>query len=119
MSINPSIEIVDVRAATEHVTGGKDDESQISASIAGQILTGLSQPTNQKTLPTLLLYNERGLRLYDQITTGAPEYYLFSAEEEILKEHADDIIRVMHSREGDILPGEVVLELGAGCVSFQ
>jgi L-histidine Nalpha-methyltransferase / hercynylcysteine S-oxide synthase len=100
-------QIVDVRLDERTVTTGTDDIRQ-------QTLTGLKQPVNEKTLPTLLLYNERGLRLYDDITTEAPEYYLFAAEEEILKTHADEIVRVMHSREGEILPGEVVLELGAG-----
>lgn len=111
MSAIPNIQIVDVRAAAS----GVDDDESGAGNIVRQILTGLSQPANQKTLPTLLLYNERGLRLYDVITTEAPEYYLFAAEEEILREHADDILRVMHTREGgDIIPGEVVLELGAG-----
>lgn len=79
-----------------------------------QIMTGLNQPANKKTLPTLLLYNECGLRLYDKITTEAPEYYLFAAEEEILKKHADEIVQVMHAKEGEVCPGEIVLELGAG-----
>lgn len=100
--------IVDVRL--DH----PENDAGNSADIRQQIVTGLDQPVNQKNLPTLLLYNERGLRLYDDITTEAPEYYPFTAEEEILKNHADDIVEVMHSREGEILPGEVVLELGAG-----
>ena len=97
-------DIVDVRF-DEHTS--RDD-------ICQQILTGLNQPTNKKTLPTLLLYNERGLRLYDDITTEAREYYLFAAEEEILKRHADEIVQTMHSVEDKVLPGEVVVELGAG-----
>nr|QBB19872.1 methyltransferase and sulfoxide synthase [Flammulina velutipes] len=61
----------------------------------------------------MLLYDEQGLRLYDAITTEAPEYYLFGAEEEILKTRADDIVRVMHAGAG-LSAGEVVLELGSG-----
>jgi len=94
-------EIIDVRLLT-------------TTDMGQQILTGLNQPVNRKTLPTLLLYNEGGLRLYDDITTEAPAYYLFGAEEEILKVHADEIVQVMHSKEGEVLPGEIVLELGAG-----
>ena len=89
------------------------DVPQGAGDICQQILAGLNQPTNSKTLPTLLLYNERGLQLYDNITTDALEYYLFAAEEEILRTHADNIVKVMH-REGEVLPGEVVIELGAG-----
>lgn len=82
--------------------------------IGKEIVDGLSRPTGQKQMPTMLLYDERGLRLYDNITTEAPEYYLFGAEEEILKNKSDEIVRAMH-RDGDVVaPDEVVLELGAG-----
>jgi uncharacterized SAM-dependent methyltransferase len=78
-----------------------------------EILRGLCQPTGQKTLPTILLYDELGLRLYDDITTKASEYYLFPAEEQILRDHGPSIIRMMHGGS-PVHPGEVVLELGAG-----
>ncbi|KAK0504162.1 DUF323 domain-containing protein [Armillaria luteobubalina] len=77
------------------------------------VVDGLDRPTGQKELPTLLLYDERGLRLYDDITTEAPEYYLFGAEEEILKTKACEIVRNMHGGSGGQLD-EVVLELGSG-----
>ncbi|KAI0648157.1 hypothetical protein C8Q79DRAFT_556266 [Trametes meyenii] len=85
--------------------------------IRDQIIEGLSQPAGQKWLPTMLLYDEHGLRLYDAITTDAPEYYLFPAEEQILKNKADDIVKAMHtaaSNEGPV--DEVVVELGAGAL---
>ncbi|KAJ3731182.1 DUF323 domain-containing protein [Lentinula guzmanii] len=81
--------------------------------IQQQILDGLQRPAGQKSLPTMLLYDERGLRLYDDITTQAPEYYLFGAEEEILKTHSTDIVMAMHNTAGCV-PGETVIELGAG-----
>ncbi|KZT27456.1 hypothetical protein NEOLEDRAFT_1240390 [Neolentinus lepideus HHB14362 ss-1] len=83
------------------------------------ILAGLSRPSGQRTIPTLVLYDERGLRLYDDITTEAPEYYLFGAEEQILKDRAVEIVQVMHSstlKDGVISEHEVVLELGAGAL---
>ncbi|KAI0365693.1 DUF323 domain-containing protein [Pilatotrama ljubarskyi] len=86
-------------------------------SIHDQVIQGLSQPVGQKWLPTMLLYDERGLRIYDEITTDAPEYYLFSAEEEILKNKADDIVKVMRAGVSDGAPmEEVVVELGAGAL---
>lgn len=100
-------DIVDVRFNERTNPTGTDEIRQ-------QILTGLNQPVHERTLPTLLLYNERGLRLYDDITTEAPEYYLFAAEEEILKTHADEIVHAMHSREAEVFAGEIILELGAG-----
>lgn len=94
-----------------------DKDGSTEYELARQIATGLSAPTGQKKMPTMLLYDTNGLRLYDEITTKAPEYYLFGAEEQILKEHANDIVRAQHSYEaGHITDGEVILELGAGFV---
>ncbi|KAI0917484.1 hypothetical protein AcW1_007327 [Taiwanofungus camphoratus] len=109
------VDIVDVRPqrSFRNTTGAVDFDD----GIRGQIVKGLSQPTGRKWLPTMLLYDERGLRLYDDITTKAPEYYLFSAEENILKKNADDIACVMHAQdEGKVIGEEVVVELGAGAL---
>lgn len=100
------VDIVDARkqAATSPLRLLRDD-----------ILRGLGLPVGQKTLPTMLLYDERGLRLYDMITTEAPEYYyLFPAEEEILKAHGDDIAGYMHASSRPKVENETVIELGAG-----
>ncbi|KAF8158186.1 DUF323 domain-containing protein [Crassisporium funariophilum] len=93
----------------------RSSDGVVVADIPQQILEGLSRPFGEKQMPTMLLYDERGLRLYDDITTEAPEYYLFSAEEEILKNKADDIVHTMH-RGAEISPDEVVVELGAGAL---
>jgi len=79
---------------------------------------GLSRPSGEKTLPTILLYDERGLRFYDIITTNAPEYYLFHAEEQILEDHADEIVKIMRGTVVNAVAGESVLELGAGYANF-
>lgn len=108
-----AVHILDIR----NYQNGSDKPQQDD--VPGIIVRGLKAPLNAKTLPTLLLYDERGLRLYDKITTDAPEYYLFGAEEEILRRYASQIVRIMQSRslasDGNIL-GEspVLLELGAG-----
>lgn len=99
--------IIDVR-----LESGTTDTTS-AASLRSAILSGLNQATGQKSLPTLLLYDERGLRLYDAITTDADEYYLFPTEEAILKENGSDIVNVMHGERGAV-DGEVILELGAG-----
>lgn len=109
MAARPQIDIVDAR---RHATAMDTDANPLR----DDILKGLSLPFGQKTLPTMLLYDERGLRLYDAITTDAPEYYLFPAEEEILKKHGDDIARFMHSSTNGKADGETVVELGAGYV---
>lgn len=83
--------------------------------IPDHIVRGLRAPFNTKTLPTALLYDVRGLKLYEKITTDAPEYYLFGAEEEILHQHAPEIVSIMQSRGHEGTPAaQVLLELGAG-----
>lgn len=102
-----NVDIINVRADTS-ISDGEDP-------IRDQIVAGLSQPEGERSLPTMLLYDEHGLRLYDDITTKVPEYYLFPAEEEILKNHADQIVRLMHAADdGKVKADEVVVELGAG-----
>lgn len=60
----------------------------------------------QKTLPTMLLYDEAGLRLFEEITY-LDEYYLTNAEIEVLEKYADRMAE-------RIQPGSVVVELGSG-----
>jgi len=99
-------EIIDVRY--------RSDDGIVVSDIPDQIIAGLSEPFGRKRIPTVLLYDERGLRLYDDITTEVPEYYyLFRAEEEILKTNADDIVQTM-LHGADVTTDEIVLELGAG-----
>jgi len=103
-------EIIDVRTQDPLGTNSGDVDNGVPAAI----ISGLSRPAHQRTLPTLLLYTETGLRIYDELTTQATEYYLFGAEEEILKKHGIEIIRAMHSR--GCVEDESVVELGAGQV---
>jgi uncharacterized SAM-dependent methyltransferase len=104
-------QIVDVRS---YYDKGSPGSGSSDADIQAQIIRGLMAPMNEKTLPTMILYDERGLRLYDIITIKAPEYYLFGAEEQILQDYANHIVDVMHQRTGGVVLGEVMLELGAG-----
>jgi L-histidine Nalpha-methyltransferase / hercynylcysteine S-oxide synthase len=82
------------------------------------LLNTLSAPAGEKTIPTIILYDERGLELYDDLTTHAGEhYYLFPAEESILKEHSRDIITLMCHRDSSIpqdVGNGILLELGCG-----
>ncbi|KAJ7218230.1 histidine-specific methyltransferase, partial [Mycena haematopus] len=81
--------------------------------ITAEVLKGLQSPTShRKSLPSMLLYDELGLRLYEE-AAHIPEYYPFSAEEEILREKSDEIVAAMHP-DLQLAANEVVLELGAG-----
>jgi len=92
----------DVRAKIVDIRRDKKDHS-----LASEIYSGL-RPGNggEKRLPTLLLYDEKGLKLFEKITY-LDEYYLTNAEIEVLERHADDIAQQLQ-------PGSIVLELGSG-----
>lgn len=76
-------------------------------SLVDQIRQKLSPGTGQeKGMPTLLLYDEEGLQLFEDITY-LEEYYLTNAEIETLNTHANAIARLIE-------PGSQVIELGSG-----
>lgn len=60
----------------------------------------------EKTLPTLLLYDEQGLKLFERLTY-LDEYYLTNAEIEVLEKYADRIAE-------RVQPNSLVVELGSG-----
>ena len=72
-----------------------------------EIVEGLKPGAGkEKTLPTLLLYDDQGLKLFERITY-LEEYYLTGEEINVLEEHADDIARCMPT-------GCMLVELGSG-----
>ena len=71
--------------------------------IAQDVLDGLWQ--DPPSLPARWFYDERGSRLFDEITR-LPEYYPTRRETEILRAHSADIARLTGAR--------TVLELGSG-----
>src|SRR5699024_8370212 len=82
-------------------------EDQISArqlSMEEEVLSGLQRA--QKRLPSKLFYDERGSRLFEQITQ-VDEYYLTRTEKKILQTNSSDIAEV-------IGPGAALIELGSG-----
>ncbi|KAF2240140.1 hypothetical protein EV356DRAFT_438136 [Viridothelium virens] len=76
-------------------------------SLREEILSGLGAPNGmEKKLPTMLLYDEAGLRLFEKITY-LEEYYLTNAEIEVLTMYAEQIAQ-------RIPEGSMVVELGSG-----
>ncbi len=69
-----------------------------------EILSGLRRP--QKMISPKFFYDERGSKLFEDITQ-VPEYYLTDAEMEIMTSHADEIA----ARIG---PQASLIELGSG-----
>ncbi|KAJ6453553.1 histidine-specific methyltransferase [Mycena sanguinolenta] len=103
-----AIEIINLRDGL--VTG-------LALDMKVEVLKGLRSPTNgRKSLPSMLLYDELGLKLHDA-AAHAPEYYPFGAEEQILREKSDEIVAVMHAGCPLNTANRVVLELGSGSLS--
>ncbi|KAJ4380386.1 Ergothioneine biosynthesis protein 1 [Neurospora sp. IMI 360204] len=70
-------------------------------------ITSMFRPEDgPRQLPTLLLYNESGLQLFERITY-LEEYYLTNDEIEILTKHATEMASFIPS-------GAMVIELGSG-----
>ncbi|KAI9205608.1 histidine-specific methyltransferase [Polychytrium aggregatum] len=60
-----------------------------------------------RSIPTMVLYDDLGLEIYDRIT-NLDEYYLFNAEIDIFKRHAEEMIL------NYIQDDSVLVELGVG-----
>jgi len=87
------------RAAAE-VQGAEDSRARMMEDVrAGLCRSG------QKELPPTYFYDERGSRLFDEITR-LPEYYATRAEHALLEERAEEIIQLTGAR--------ALAELGAG-----
>lgn len=70
-------------------------------------ITSMFRPKDgPRQLPTLLLYNERGLQLFERITY-LEEYYLTNDEIKILTKHATEMASFIPS-------GAMIIELGSG-----
>ena len=81
--------------------------SEIASSILDEMNSKLRPaPGQEKSLPTMLLYDEPGLKLFEDITY-LEEYYLTNAEIEVLDRYADNIAE-------RILAGSKLVELGSG-----
>ena len=82
-------------------------QKEFNDSILDEIYGGLQLGTGkEKTLPTMVLYDERGLKLFEDITY-LEEYYLTNAEIDVLSTYAADI--------ADQIPSESrMVELGSG-----
>ncbi|KAI9814362.1 MAG: hypothetical protein M1826_002274 [Phylliscum demangeonii] len=91
----PNGQIIDVRQ------GG------IQHALRADLLKSLRPgPGQEKRMPTLLLYDEAGLKLFEEITY-LEEYYLTNAEIDVLTRDADAIAQ-------RIQPNSILLELGSG-----
>ncbi|KAI8975716.1 hypothetical protein BDF20DRAFT_822231 [Mycotypha africana] len=77
-----------------------------SSDLADSILESIEQ---KRSIPTYILYDKRGLQLFDEITQLDDCYYLTGAELDILVRKSEEIITRLKD-------GSVIFELGAGAL---
>lgn len=92
---NSEARIVDIRRGKVESTILDDIRDQLRPKIG-----------EEKRMPTLLLYDDVGLQLFEDITY-LDEYYLTNAEIKVLEEYGDQIAQW-------IQPGSLMIELGSG-----
>ncbi|PYH43948.1 DUF323 domain protein [Aspergillus saccharolyticus JOP 1030-1] len=82
-------------------------QKDVDFSLANEIRRGIAPPAGTpRSMPTMLLYNEHGLKLFEEITY-VEEYYLTNAEIEVLRTYAQRIV-------ARIPDHAQLLELGSG-----
>lgn len=104
-------------------------QDAIEFDLKDEILSLLKPVKGPKQLPTLLLYNEKGLQIFEEVLltlaiylyhwktyqfhpsqiTYLEEYYLTNAEIDVLTRSASEIAQNIQSES-------MVIELGSGCV---
>jgi len=92
---NESFTIIDIRKTNSYQANLKDE-----------IIDGLNSKDSMKSIPTIVLYDDKGLQIFEQIS-HLEEYYLTEAEIDILKNKVEQIIDY-------ISDGGSIIELGAG-----
>ncbi|EFX04429.1 duf323 domain containing protein [Grosmannia clavigera kw1407] len=91
---NRHVDIIDIR------------RGELEINLKQEIFSSFSPEDGPRALPTLLLYDEKGLQLFEQITF-LEQYYLTNYEAAILEASAASIA-------AKIPQGAMVLELGSG-----
>ena len=81
------------------------DERDLRRALREDVLAGLGAPPGERTLPPKWFYDERGSKLFDEITR-LPEYYPTRREKEILVARASEIATESKA--------DTLIELGSG-----
>ncbi|KAI7904403.1 uncharacterized protein BX663DRAFT_504955 [Cokeromyces recurvatus] len=97
----------DIKPPSPPQSSGISEDAFNSSDLVDTILDSLDKPLNHKSIPTFILYDKKGLQLFDQITQLDDEYYLTGAEHDILVTYSTEIVDRLQD-------GSVIFELGAG-----
>ncbi|KIW82531.1 hypothetical protein Z517_05558 [Fonsecaea pedrosoi CBS 271.37] len=87
-------DIIDIQSDAEKIELFKDTAESLKA--------------QSPSLPSLLLWDEQGLKFFEAVTYTT-EYYLTNCEIELLKKHSHQIAQRIES-------GAIIVELGSGCL---
>ncbi|KIX95454.1 uncharacterized protein Z520_08971 [Fonsecaea multimorphosa CBS 102226] len=87
-------DIIDIQSDAEKIELSKD--------------TAISLKARSPSFPSLLLWDEQGLKFFEAVTY-ASEYYLTNCEIELLKKHTHEIAQRIEA-------GSIIVELGSGCL---
>ncbi|RYP89857.1 hypothetical protein DL770_004009 [Monosporascus sp. CRB-9-2] len=86
---------------------GSTQENKIHKELAPLIIEGLK--FSPRFFPSLLLWDAKGIQIYERIMCSK-DYYLTYTEAELIRLNADSIV-------DKICSNSVILELGSGCLS--
>ncbi|KAJ3267584.1 hypothetical protein HDV01_004733, partial [Terramyces sp. JEL0728] len=113
------LEIKDIRGSTNVSNTEVDMKNAIIKSISkinipftdSRVARQGGNPTTAllRSLPTMILYDDKGLEIFDKITYDR-DYYLTNAEIEVLQNNSDELV------EKYVKDGDVLIELGAGAM---
>jgi L-histidine Nalpha-methyltransferase / hercynylcysteine S-oxide synthase len=97
-----TVEIIDIRSSRE----------SLQSLLRSGVHEGLSKDSGSRTLPSELLYDEVGLRIYNEsLEVWSRWYYPIPAEKEIVQTYGADIAsELVRASDGRA----VIIELGAG-----
>lgn len=101
--------IQDIRKQSSKDCDGTDqalNQTSLANSFRGDIIDGLSRPYGEKMLPQTLLYDQTGLKMWEEVTRQ-PEYYLTRIETALLQKYCDEIASTIPN-------GSVLVDLGSG-----
>ncbi|TPX61959.1 hypothetical protein PhCBS80983_g00811 [Powellomyces hirtus] len=105
------VSIIDLRGNTSVSNTEENLKSSIIKSITSKdvVYRNKSHETLVRSIPTMVLYDDKGLEIFDKITY-VPDYYLTEAEIDVLKNHAVECVSKV-ARNGSVL-----VELGCGAM---
>lgn len=104
-----TVPIVDLRGNTAKSNTDSNLQSSIIKSLSTKNVRFAKDgvETLIRSIPTMVLYDDKGLEIFDKITY-VDEYYLTEAEIDVLRNHAEECVRKI------VRDGSVLVELGCG-----